>query len=91
MAEAVHFPGCNRMLGAPEGSENIFDLYTFNNGCCSVSCWQLSEDELAEVTRTGRVFLSILSGPTQHPCFVGSEETVRSVVVDFGGVWRAAR
>lgn len=79
------------VLRPPEGAENVSDLHTFTNGMCSVSCWQLSPEEIAEVARTGRVFLSVFSGRTQPPVFVGAEQEVRAVVVDFGGVWRAAR
>lgn len=88
MAEAVYFEGANTKLGPPKGSENVSDLYTYSNGLCSVSCWQLSADELAEINRTGRVFVSVLSGRSQPPVFLGSEEEVRSLVVDYGGVWK---
>lgn len=71
----------------PQGAENVEALHTYTNGTCSVSCWELTQDEIAEVLRTGRVFLTVLSGTTQSPVFVGSEESVRSVVVDYGGVW----
>lgn len=87
MANAIKFAGANRMLLPPQGAENVDALHTYTNGICSVSCWELSPDELAEVLRTGRVFLTVLSGQTQPPVFVGSEDVVRSVVVDYGGVW----
>lgn len=88
MGFPVQFEGANVLLRAPEGAENVSDMHTFTNGMCSVSCWELSPEELAEVNRTGRVYLSVFSGRTQPPVFVGDEATVRSVVVDFGGVWR---
>lgn len=91
MAQPVEFDGSNMVLRAPEGAENVSDLPTFTNGMCSVSCWQLSKEEIAEVARTGRVFLSVFSGRSQPPVFVGAEQEVRAVVMDFGGVWRAAR
>lgn len=87
MGYPVNFHGTNMKLNPPQGSENVEPLHTFTNGVCSVSCWELSAEELAEVIRTGRVFLSVFSGRTQAPVFVGSEGTTRSVVVDFGGVW----
>lgn len=90
MADAVYFDGANMRLGPPPGAENVGDLYTFTNGYCSVSCWQLSPAEIAEINRTGRVFVSVLSGRTQPPLFVGGEAEVRSVVVDYGGVWPKA-
>jgi hypothetical protein len=89
MASAVSFPGANMVLRAPAGQEEtVSDLHTFTNGLCSVSCWELSPEELAEVSRTGKVFISIFSGRTQPPVFVGDEEAVRSLVVDYGGVWK---
>ncbi|MDW9877340.1 hypothetical protein GOA90_08795 [Sinorhizobium meliloti] len=88
MGAPVQFEGANMLLRAPEGAENVSDMHTFTNGICSVSCWELSADELAEINRTGRIYLSVFSGRTQPPVFVGDEETVRSIVVDFGGVWR---
>ena len=91
MATAVEFAGANRVLRAPAGhEETVSDLHTFNNGNCSVSCWQLSPEEVAEIQRTGRIYLSVWFGQTQPPVFVGGEEEVRSVVVDYGGVWRRA-
>lgn len=87
MGHAVKFPGANSILTAPPGAENVSDLHTFKNGVSCVSCWQLSDDELAEVQRTGRVFLSVMSGRTQPPVFVGSESAVRELEADYG-VWR---
>lgn len=89
MASAVQFDGANRILRARPGQEEtVSDLHTFNNGRCSVSCWELSPEEIAEVQRTGRIYLSVFFGETQPPVFVGGEEEVCSLVVDYGGVWR---
>ncbi|MDX1127465.1 hypothetical protein GOL24_24715 [Sinorhizobium medicae] len=90
MGIPVQFTGANMLLRAPEGAENVSDMHTFTNGMCSVSCWELSTEELAQVNRTGRIYLSVFSGRTQPPVYVGDEESVRSIVVDFGGVWRRA-
>lgn len=88
MGQPVKFEGANVRLLPPEGSENIQEMATYTNGLCSVSCWELSAEEMEEVARTGRIFISIFSGRSQPPVFVGSEDTVRSVVVDYGGVWK---
>lgn len=90
MGDPVFFHGANTRLGPPPGAENVGDLYTFTNGYCSVSCWQLSPAEIDEVNRSGRIFVSILSGRSQPPVFVGDEDSVRGVVVDYGGVWTKA-
>ncbi|GLV21961.1 hypothetical protein TomMM35A_18140 [Sphingobium sp. TomMM35A] len=89
MAYAVDFAGSNFTFKAPEGRDDVSDLHTFRQrgGPCNVSCWQLTPDEIAEVNRTGRIFLSVMSGLTFFPVFVGSEARVRSVVVDYGPVW----
>lgn len=90
MAEAVHFPGANFTFLAPEGREDVGDLHTFRqeSGPANVSCWRLSPDELEEINRTGCVWLTVMSGRTFYPAFVGSETTCRSVVVDYGQVWK---
>ena len=89
MAYAVNFKGSNFSFKAPEGREDVSDLHTFRQpgGPCNVSCWELSAEELAEVNRTGRVFLSVMSGSIFYPVFVGTEDVVRSVVVDYGPLW----
>lgn len=93
MAHAVDFPGSNFKFTAPEGREDVGDLHTFRqpNGPCNVSCWQLTPEELEEVNRTGRVFLSVLSGRMFFPAFVGSEEECRKIAVDYGQVWDRGR
>lgn len=91
MAYAVEFPGSNMVLGAPKGAENVLSLHTFTNGHCSVSCWELDDDELAEIVRTRRIFISILSGRTQPPVFVAPETAMRGFLVDYGGTWRVER
>ncbi|MDE0880363.1 MAG: hypothetical protein OSB00_17155 [Sphingomonas bacterium] len=89
MAEAIDFHGSNFTFTAPPGRDDIRDLHTFrqHDGPANISCWRLTEDELAAVIRSGCVFLSVMSGRHFPPVFVGSEETVRSVVVDYGKVW----
>lgn len=87
MSAPIKFKGHNRVLSPPPGSENVLPLPIFRNGKCCVSCWELTQEELAEINRTGRVYVSIFSGKTQPPVFVGSETTVREVVADYG-LWK---
>lgn len=89
MAHGVEFDGVNAILKAPPGDEeNCRSLSVFCNGVTCVSCWQLSEDELREVIVSGgKVFLSVFSGETQPPVFVGSEQSTRDVNADYG-VWK---
>ena len=89
MAYAVDFAGSNFTFKAPEDRADVSDLHTFRQrgGPCNVSCWQLTPEEIDEVNRTGRIFLSVMSGQIFYPVFLGSEAQVRSVVVDYGPVW----
>ena len=85
MAQPVAFPGHNVVYTSE--NENTGDLPVFRNGSCLVSCWQLDEDELMEVIRTGRIFFASFSGDVLWPAYVGSESTTRGVVIDTGPVW----
>ena len=87
MSIPVAFPGSNAVLGPPPGSENIEPLPIFRNGTCCVSAWELTEEELAEIVKTKRVFLSVFFGNTQPPVYVGSESSVREMCADYG-VWK---
>jgi hypothetical protein len=88
MGTPAPFPGANKLFSAPEGREDVSDLYVFSNGQANVSAWQLSPAELEEVNRTGIVFLSVLSGNCFYPAAVGSEESIRLMVADYGKVWK---
>lgn len=89
MAEARHFPGANFVFTAPEGRNDVVDLFVFRqpDGPCNVSCWHLSADEIEEIVRTGTVWLSTLSGRNFAPAFVGSETTARRLVSQYGPEW----
>lgn len=87
MGRPADFPGSNFTFLAPPGRDDVCDLHVFRRGPANVSAWQLSPEELEEVNRTGKVFLSILSGDIFFPVAVGSEESIRLMVADFGPVW----
>jgi len=91
MSYPVHWHGTNKILKSPEGvtAEQVQNLSIFSNGVVCVSRWQLSSEALEEEIETGGlVFISCFSGQTQPPIFVGSEEEVRQVAVDYGPVWK---
>ncbi len=90
MAYGIDFKGSNKRYGPPLGvsEDQCKTLNTFNNGQCIVSCWELTKEELEEINRTGKIFLSVWSGNTLFPVLVGSEDVVRSVVADYGAVWK---
>ncbi len=83
MAYGVNFTGSNVTLKAPHGRDDVSDLHIFRNRGMVVSCWELEPEEIAEVAKTGRIFLSVM-GPTMAPSFVGTESVMRSFTADFG-------
>jgi hypothetical protein len=87
MGHPVGFDGANKIYGPPPGRDDVGNLPTFFNGTCVVQAWEFTPEEIDEIVRTGRVFISSMSRGVMFPTFVGSESTVRSVVVDYGTVW----
>lgn len=89
MGQPVIFPGFNLVLKPPRGEDELScqSMPTFTNGVHSVSCWELDADELAEIARTGRIFVSLWSGRSQPPVHVGSENNVRGLIADVG-TWK---
>ena len=83
MADPVVFVGANLPLGPPPGRPDVRPIQVFRNRACLVSCWQLSEAELAEIVRTGRVYLAVM-GFGMPPVFVASESEMRAFTVDAG-------
>lgn len=99
MAQAIDFPGSNFVFGPPPGEgDRCSSLHVFRNGACIVSCWKLTQEEIDEIVKSGCVWLSNWSDnaqmtpegprPVLFPQFLGSESVVRSVVVDFGPIWK---
>lgn len=91
MAHSIHWHGQTKILKPPNADDRdrIHDICIFNNGNVSVSCWQLTPEELADIIQNGgKVYLAVLYGPSQPPCFVGSEDSIRSTVIDYGRVWK---
>lgn len=73
MAEPVGFEGANQVFAAPEGSTNCIDLETHSDGQAVTSCWRLSPEELAEVARTGVVWLRVAMNGRTPPVYVSGE------------------
>jgi hypothetical protein len=90
MGTPVEFEGQNFVLRPPGKAENVLPLPIFRNGTCCVSCWELTDDEIAEIVRSRRVYISVFFGNTQPPVFVGSERQVRDFIADYG-VWKRDR
>jgi len=45
-------------------AEDCLDLPVYHDNLQSISCWKPNEDELAEINRTGIVWLSVIG---RHP------------------------
>lgn len=57
MASAIEFPEQNAVLkGDAEAGVKDLPCMTFDNGIV-LSCWALSPDEIAQITRDGHVWL----------------------------------
>lgn len=86
MARGIPFTGATSVIKPPPGDEGtVAELALFRSpGGANVSCWELDNDELADVARTGRVFASVNSGRVFFPMYVGSERTVHALVADTG-------
>ena len=79
MATPINFAGANVRMLAPEGADDVMDVMAYRNKRFCTTAWALTESELAEVLRTGVVWLSVMGGGGMPPCFVGGEEETRSV------------
>lgn len=75
MARGTAFAEANARLGPPRGmtEQEVHTLpvrrSTGLDGAACVSCWRLDADELAEIQRTGVVWLSVM-GSTHPPLLV---------------------
>lgn len=83
MAQPTDFEGANLSLGAPRGRDDVAELRVMKNRQSVVSCWELSPEELAEVMRTGKVYLAVM-GENMAPAYVASETEMRLFTADFG-------
>lgn len=72
---AVDFPESNKILGKPKSmtDEECYDLEIFTDGQQCISAWELNKEELELIQKTGRIYLSILSGQTQPPVWLAVE------------------
>lgn len=77
MARPTEFDQANhvwRGWPADQDREAVDDLHTHLDTSAgrSISCWQLTADEIAEVMRTGRVWLHVYG--VHPPVYVGGED-----------------
>ncbi|RUU75370.1 hypothetical protein [Mesorhizobium sp. M7A.F.Ca.MR.362.00.0.0] len=75
----------SRPIAAPPGRDDILPAHYFTNGKCVVSAWQLTPEEVAVINHNGgKIFVSVMSGETFFPTLVGSSESVRMMLLDYG-------
>jgi len=72
MGAPVQFGEANFVLGPPGGYEDaVVPLPVLRKiGGQLISCWSLTPEEIDEIVRTKRVWLSVWGGLTQPPVFV---------------------
>lgn len=76
MGIGIDFSGANRFYGPPKGMEDeVYGIPAMKTERCIVTAWQLSPEELAEVNKTGIVFLSLMC-EVLVPHFIGSVGTM---------------
>lgn len=63
----VNFPEANKVLKAPQGMDNCDDMFVFGDGKCNVSCWELSQEEIETVAKTGKMWVIAYSGLSSPP------------------------
>lgn len=76
MATPTSFDESNDYLGKPDdmsheecASLSILRTVTIVGLPCVVSCWKVSQEELEEINRTGRIWLTVV-GDTHAPVHV---------------------
>jgi hypothetical protein len=92
MGRGTKWHGANFELGRPKGwdEQQCNSLHVFRNGRDVVSCWELSDEEIAEIVKTRRVFLLISGmGWTMPPAYIGLEEHCREMTADVK-TWKRA-
>jgi hypothetical protein len=89
MADPIKWHGCNQTVEPPKGLEDVIrTIPRWTNNRVGVTCWQLSQDEMAEVIQNGgKIFVAIMTGQ-QYSMYVGLEEDVRKHLIDYGTVWK---
>lgn len=90
MSSPVLWEGANKLLGPPKTyeEEQVQSMAVFTNGVICVSKWKLSDAAIKELNETGCLFISVISGESQPPIFIGSEQECKALAVDYGKVWK---
>lgn len=62
----IDFPEANLKLVPPEGRPDVDEMRVFRGNGLIVSCWQLSDDEVAELWETRKLWV-VIEGDTHAP------------------------
>lgn len=86
MARAVDFPGANLTLRPPKSLEGeIPSIRVLSTPQATVSRWEFTPAERAEIERSGSIYVVVLDGSgSQPPMIVGTREAVRAVLAARG-------
>lgn len=75
----IHFPEKNKVLQPPIGAASkvvsIEPLAVWTDGEQCISCWRMTWRERLFALFHGRVWLAVLSGPTQPAVWIQAERT----------------
>lgn len=70
----AHFPQANILFTKPGSMTDeecgSLPVHATQDGRC-VSCWEMTDDELADIMKTKRIYLHIWGG--QPPAFIGTQ------------------
>ena len=84
MGRPLDFPEANVVYWPPAGLEDdVVPLQVRRDDHCLVSCWKMSADELAEIARTGVVWLSVM-GTALPPVMVSGRRAEVMPMLDSG-------
>jgi len=84
MGSPVKFEGCNMVFKAPPDVDDVADLDVFTNGSHNVLAVELTDEEHKEYMKTGRIYVSIISGSQFFPIFVGTETSTLELLAQTG-------
>jgi hypothetical protein len=64
----VEFPEQNMILRPAKGTEDyVQPLPCYNNGAQTISCWELTDEEVEEVVKTRRIYMGVFGGVSSPP------------------------
>ena len=93
MAISVPFDGHNRHFSTPVDPDDVIhgkeDMFGFQNGIITYSCWKLTPAELAEIARTGEVWMAVRNGADpMRSTWMGSLSSIKRACLDYGPFWK---